>query len=558
MNTARLVEQLYKIMPHIISSPARTGAPITSAAGSPTPQRQPSIFSTIGQDAPAGLVVFLVALPLCLGISLASGAPLLAGLVTGIVGGVLVSWLSGSQLSVSGPAAGLTVIILTAIATLGSFQAVMAATVVAGVLQMLMGVVKAGVIGMYFPAAVIRGMLAAIGLILILKQIPHFLGADTDYFEDMDFLQFNGLNTFSAIGAAAKGLSPGSVLVGAVSLALLLLWDSAPLRRLKLVQKVPAALVVVVVSIALNQLLKAVAPEMQVKPEHLVKLPIVSSLSGLLSQMSFPDWSAFARPATYGVALTIAIVASLETLLSVEAVDNLDPQKRHTPTNRELLAQGAGNVVSGLLGGLPITAVIVRSSANIAAGGQTKVAAFFHGILLLVSLLFLGSILNLIPLSALAAVLLLVGYKLTTPALYRKQWQLGREQFVPFIITIVAVLFTDLLKGVSIGLALGFFFILRDNAKAGSYLRRDTASDADEPGSLHLRLPEHVSFLNKASIVTTLEELPAGSRIILDGTRSDVIDHDVLEAIEAFRQAAPARGIDLELRGIRQVALAAH
>jgi MFS superfamily sulfate permease-like transporter len=258
------------------------------------------------------------------------------------------------------------------------------------------------------------------------------------------------------------------------------------------------------------------------------------------------------------VAFTIAIVASLETLLSVEAVDNLDPQKRHTPTNRELLAQGAGNVVSGLLGGLPITAVIVRSSANIAAGGQTKVAAFFHGILLLVSLLFLGSILNLIPLSALAAVLLLVGYKLTTPALYRKQWQLGREQFVPFIITIVAVLFTDLLKGVSIGLALGFFFILRDNAKAGSYLRRDTASDADEPGSLHLRLPEHVSFLNKASIVTTLEELPAGSRIILDGTRSDVIDHDVLEAIEAFRQAAPARGIDLELRGIRQVALAAH
>jgi MFS superfamily sulfate permease-like transporter len=241
----------------------------------------------------------------------------------------------------------------------------------------------------------------------------------------------------------------------------------------------------------------------------------------------------------------------------VEAVDNLDPQKRHTPTNRELLAQGTGNLVSGLLGGLPITAVIVRSSANISAGGQTRLSAFIHGLLLLVSLVFLGSVLNLIPLSALAAVLLVVGYKLTKPALYRTQWRLGREQFVPFIITIAAVLFTDLLKGVAIGLVLGFFFILRDNSKAGSYLRNEPTSD-DEPGLLHLRLPEHVSFLNKASIVTTLEQLPTGSRVILDGTRSDVIDHDVLEAIEAFRQAAPARGIDLELRGIRQVSMAAH
>lgn len=255
------------------------------------------------------------------------------------------------------------------------------------------------------------------------------------------------------------------------------------------------------------------------------------------------------------MAFIIAIVASLETLLSVEAVDNLDPQKRHTPTNRELLAQGTGNLVSGLLGGLPLTAVIVRSSANIAAGGQSKLSAIIHGILLLISLLFLGSILNLIPL---AAVLLLVGFKLTTPALYRKQWALGREQFVPFIITIVAVLFTDLLKGVSIGLVLGFFFILRDNAKAGSYLRRDEAAEGETASHMHLRLPEHVSFLNKASIVTTLEQLPAGSRVILDGSRSDIIDQDVLEAIEAFRQAAPARGIDLELRGIRQVELGTH
>ncbi|WP_210515785.1 SulP family inorganic anion transporter [Hymenobacter terricola] len=548
-------------MTQIISSPARTGTPIAGVgrAGQPQPPKA-SLFSTIGQDAPAGLVVFLVALPLCLGISLASGAPLLAGVVSGIVGGVLVSWLSGSAVSVSGPAAGLTVVMLSAIASLGSWPAVLAATVVAGVIQLVLGVARAGIIALYFPAAVIRGMLAAIGIILIMKQIPHFFGADADYFEDMKFLQFDGLNTFSAIGAAARGLSPGSVLVGVVSLALLLLWNSAPVRRQSWARLVPGALVAVLAAVAVNQLLKAVAPAWQVRPEHLVKLPVLSSLGQLAGEMTFPDFNALRNPATYGVAFTIAIVASLETLLSVEAVDNLDPQKRHTPTNRELLAQGAGNLVSGLLGGLPLTAVIVRSSANIAAGGQSRMSAFIHGLLLLVSLLFLGSILNLIPLSALAAVLLLVGYKLTMPALYRKQWGLGREQFVPFIITIVAVLFTDLLKGVSIGLVLGFFFILRDNAKAGSYLRREASSDeeGDEPDQQHLRLPEHVSFLNKASIVTTLEQLPAGSRVILDGTRSDVIDHDVLEAIEAFRQAAPARGIELELRGIRQVAVGGH
>ena len=548
-------------MPQIVSTPARTGAPITGDGGPAAPAPSSSIFSTLGQDAPAGLVVFLVALPLCLGISLASGAPLLAGVIAGIVGGVLVSWLSGSAVSVSGPAAGLTTIVLAGIATLGSFPAMLAATVVAGVIQIIMGLARAGIIALYFPAAVIRGMLAAIGIILIMKQIPHFLGADSDFFEDLNFSQVDGSNTFSAIGTAIRGLSRGSVVVGSVSLALMLLWDTEPIRRQAWARLVPGALVAVLVAVGINQLLGAVAPDMQVRPEHLVKLPVVSSMQQLVGAMTFPDFSALRNPALYGVALTIAVVASLETLLSVEAVDNLDPQKRHTPTNRELMAQGAGNVVSGLLGGLPITAVIVRSSANISAGAQTRMSAFLHGLLLLISLVFLGAVLNLIPLSALAAVLLLVGYKLTKPALYRMQWRLGREQFLPFIITIVAVLLTDLLKGVTIGLVLGFFFILRDNSKAGSYLRRDEAADAaegDEASLLHLRLPEHVSFLNKASIVTTLEQLPTGSRVILDGTRSDVIDHDVLEAIEAFRQAAPARGIELELRGIRQVAVAGH
>ena len=548
-------------MPEVISSSAHTGTRIAVAPQpEAAPQRpRPGVFSTLAQDAPAGLVVFLVALPLCLGISLASGAPLLAGVISGIVGGVLVSLLSGSHLSVSGPAAGLTVVMLSAIASLGSWPAVLAATAVAGVIQLLLGVARAGIIALYFPGTVIRGMLAAIGIILILKQLPHFLGADTDYFEDMKFLQVNGQNTFSAIAAAARALSPGSVLVGGVALALLLLWDSAPMRRLAWVRLVPGALVAVLAAVALNQLLHRLAPAWQVRPEHLVKLPVLSSLSQLASEMTFPDFNALRRPATYSVAFTIAIVASLETLLSVEAVDNLDPQKRRTPPNRELLAQGVGNLVSGLLGGLPLTAVIVRSSANIAAGAQSRYSAFIHGLLLLTSLLFLGAVLNLIPLSALAAVLLLVGFKLTKPALYRAQWRLGWAQFGPFIITIGAVLFTDLLKGVSIGLILGFFFILKDNAKAGSHLRRDALGDAEDPSHLHLRLPEHVSFLNKASIVTTLEQLPAGSRVILDGTRTTAIDHDVLVAIEAFRQAAPARGIELELRGIRQVvAVGAH
>ena len=519
----------------------------------PTPPNGP--FATLAQDAPAGLVVFLVALPLCLGISLASGAPLLAGIITGTVGGVLVSWLSGSNLSVSGPAAGLTVIILSALATLGSFQAVLAATVVAGVMQAILGRVKAGIIGLYFPSAVIKGMLAAIGLILILKQIPHFVGADSDYFEDNEFFQFNGENTFSAVGTALGGISAGATLIGAVSLAILLLWEMKAVRGIKALRLVPGALIVVVVSILLNQLLGRVAPSLSVRPEHMVKLPIVASLQDLSGLITFPDWQAFLRPVTYGVGFTIAIVASLETLLSIEAVDKLDPHKRLTPPNRELLAQGAGNIVSGLLGGLPMTAVIVRSSANVGAGGQTCLSAFVHGLLLLVSVLFLARFINLIPLAALAAVLLVVGYKLTRFALYRQQWQLGWEQFLPFILTIIAILFTDLLKGVSIGLVVGFFFILKANYKSAYFFHREESHD---PGTVHLKLSENVSFLNKASIVTLLNQFEPGIHLIIDGSRSAVIDYDVLEAIENYRTTAAERGVELELRDIPQVAALGH
>ncbi|TGE25082.1 SulP family inorganic anion transporter [Hymenobacter aquaticus] len=535
-------------MPKI--APAAAAAPVAS----PAPPSA-NYLKSLAKDAPSGLVVFLVALPLCLGISLASGAPLLSGIITGIVGGVLVSWLSGSQLSVSGPAAGLTAIMVSAISTLGTFEAVLAATVVAGLVQLALGFLKAGIIGMYFPSSVIKGMLAAIGLILILKQIPHFLGADTDYFEDMSFLQFNGQNTFSAIAAAGEAISWGSALIGVISLLVLMAWESKPVRSNAALKLVPGALIVVVLSILLNLLLSSLAPELQVRPEHLVKLPQISSFGDLTRELRLPDWSALTRGSTYVVAFTIAIVASIETLLSVEAVDKLDPHKRHTPQNRELKAQGIGNLVSGLLGGLPLTAVIVRSSANINAGGQTKMSAFIHGLLLLGSLLFLSSVLNLIPLSALAAVLLMVGFKLTKPALFRTQWRLGWDQFLPFFVTVVAILFTDLLKGVGVGLAVGIFYILKANLESAYYFHSEPTRDSRV---LHLKLSEHVSFLNKASLVTTFERITPGTKLILDGTDSEVIDYDVLEAIENFRLTAAERDIELEIRGIRQVEALGH
>ena len=538
-------------MPETAPAPPRQ---VASPLYSPGAKAGP--FSSIGKDAPAGLVVFLVALPLCLGISLASGAPLMAGLITGIVGGLLVSWLSGSQLSVSGPAAGLTAIVLSALQTLGSFEAMLAATVVAGAIQIVMGLVRAGIIGLYFPTSVIRGMLAAIGLILILKQIPHLLGVDTDYFEDMTFLQFDGQNTFSALAGALRSFGWGSALIGLVSLGVLVLWENVLAKRVAVFRLVPSALVVVVLSIASSSLLDIALPVLKVRPEHLVQLPNINSWSDFVGVFTFPQWSALTKPGFVTVAFTIAIVASLESLLSVEAVDKLDPHKRTTPTNRELLAQGTGNLISGLLGGLPMTAVIVRSSANINAGGQTRMAAFVHGLLLLTSLLFLETILNRIPLSALAAVLLVVGYKLTKPALYRTQWKLGWQQFLPFIITVVAILLTDLLKGVTIGLVVGIFYILKTHYESAYFLRQTPELQA--AGVYHLKLSEHVSFLNKASIVRTLEQFQPGSRVIIDGTESEMIDYDVLEAIENFRESAAERGIELELRGIQQVEVMGH
>lgn len=511
---------------------------------------KPDYLANLGRDIPAGLVVFLVALPLCLGISLASGAPLFAGIITGVVGGLVVSWLSGSHLSVSGPAAGLTVIVLNGIETLQTYEAFLLAVVLAGVLQVVLGFLKAGVIGLYFPSSVIKGMLAAIGLILILKQIPHFMGADDDFFGDLNFFQPDGRNTFSELAHAFGVINVGALIIGVVSLSVLILWEMPFMKKIKIFKLIPGALIVVIGSVGINYLFMNYFPELAVTASHLVSLPEISSVQALGNELRLPDFSQFANPSLYVVAFTIAIIASLESLLSVEAVDKLDPHKRRTPNNRELKAQGVGNIIAGMLGGIPLTAVIVRSSANIAAGGKTKMSAFIHGVFLLLSVLFLAGFLNQVPLSALAAVLLMVGYKLTKPTLFKNQFKLGHEQFIPFVVTVLAILFTDLLVGILIGLAVGIFYILKANYKSPYFYHKEEHRDKDR---IRIKLSEHVSFLNKASIVLTLEHIPDNSHVVIDGENSEYIDYDVLEAIHEFKKTAHERGIFVEVLNVKEV-----
>lgn len=502
------------------------------------------ITKNLRYDVPAGLVVFLVALPLCLGIALASGAPLMSGLITGIVGGIVAGLLSGSHLAVSGPAAGLTVIVLDGIEELGTFEAFLGAVVLAGVIQLVLGFLKAGVVAYYFPSSVIRGMLAAIGLILILKQIPHFLGIDSDFFGDEAFMQPDGMNTFSEIIYAFGNMGMGPLVIGLVSLAIIIIWARPFMKKVPVLSLIPSALMVVMVAVGLNQLFIAYFPELAVTTQHLVQLPSFDSLSSLQNEIRGPDFGMMLNIETIRTAITIAIIASIETLLSIEATDKLDPQKRRTSTNRELRAQGIGNMVAGFLGGIPMTAVIVRSTANISAGARSKMAAFYHGIFLLASVLLVPQILNLIPLSALAAILLGVGYKLTKPTIYRAQWKIGYQQFIPFVVTVVAILFTDLLVGISIGMAIGVYFILRANYNTPFHFN-ETDKDTHQHYTIHLS--EHVSFLNKANIAAMLDKVPENAVVDIYGDNTRYIDYDVIEAIYEFRELAEEKNIRLSL-----------
>ena len=513
-------------------------------------------FKYLKNDLPSGLVVFLVAVPLCLGIALASGAPLFSGIIAGIVGGIIVAFASGSQLSVSGPAAGLTVIVFNAITSLGSYEVFLFAVVLAGLIQIALGYLKAGIIGYYFPSCVIKGMLAAIGIILILKQLPHAVGYDKDNEGDFDFIQSDGQNTFSEILNALDFIHPGAVIIAVISLFVLIMWERPFLKKYTFFKIVPGALLVVILGILINGWFKISNSPYYLSGEELVRLPVASSASEFINQFTLPDFSAYANYQVYVVAITIAIIASLESLLSVEAADKLDPYKRDTPTNRELKAQGLGNFISGMIGGLPLTAVIVRTSANINSGGKTKLSAIIHGVLLLISVLFLASVLNLIPLAALAALLITVGYKLAKISLFKSMYRLGWDQFLPFVVTVVAIQFSDLLKGIGFGMVVSMFFILRNNYRRDYFLKSKKDGDSQK---ITVQLDEDVTFLNKGSIATMLTELPEDSYVIIDGSKSHTIDIDVLEMIYDFKDTAELKNITLELKEIPEFkGMAAH
>jgi MFS superfamily sulfate permease-like transporter len=507
-----------------------------------------NFWADLKYDLPAGLVVFLIALPLCLGIALASGAPLFSGMIAGIVGGLVIGFLSGSHTSVSGPAAGLTAVVLSSLQQLGAFEVFLLAVVLAGVFQLALGFARAGMIANYFPSNVIKGMLTGIGIIIILKQIPHALGYDKDVEGDEAFFEQSGSNTFLSLWESiTQYIHPGATLVALLSIGIMLLWEKPAVK--KRLGMVPGALVAVVVSVLTNQLLLSLGDPWAIRSEHLVNIPVARDAAAFLAQFTMPDFAQLTNPKVYSVAFTICVVASIETLLCLEAVDKIDPQLRTSSPNRELRAQGVGNIVSGLIGGLPITSVIVRSSANVNANARSKASAILHGVLLLVCAALIPAILNLIPLAALAAVLILTGYKLAKISVFKEMWGNGKYQWWPFVITVVAVVFTDLLTGVGIGLVASAFAILRGNMRNAYYFHKEEYHAGD---LITIKLSQEVSFLNKAAVKMTLENLPENSKVLIDASETAYIDFDVLESIREFaKEKAEKKGIQLTLKGFR-------
>ncbi|MEO6611530.1 MAG: SulP family inorganic anion transporter [Chitinophagaceae bacterium] len=502
--------------------------------------RAKDYIKSLPHDLTAAVVVFLVALPLCLGVALASGAPPLSGIIAGIAGGLVVGLASRSHLSVSGPAAGLTAIVLAAIATIGSFEGFLVAVVLGGVLQVLLGFCRAGVIGDYVPNSVIKGMLAAIGLILILNQVPHLLGDDTHFETDERVKQDKG-NIFFNFAHAFTNINSTALLIGGLCLAFHVGWEKIIEKRKGFIRFIPAPLLIVITGVGINTAFMNVKPAVALSGEHLVRIPVATSANQFFSFFTTPDWSQLFNTDVLIIAVTLALVASLESLLSIEAVDDLDPYQRVTPTNRELKAQGLGNIISGLVGGLPVTSVIVRSSANVNAGAKTKLSTIYHGILLLLSFAFIPFVLNMIPKASLAAILIFTGYKLAKPALFRAFYKKGWDQFLPFIITITAILVADLLKGVIIGIGAGLFFVMRSNFRTAVFVVNDA-------NKYLFRLRKDVSFLNKPIIKNKLELVPADSYVLIDASRADFIDKDIVETIEDFMLHAPLKNIQVELK----------
>lgn len=502
------------------------------------------MFKSLKQDIPASIVVFFVALPLCLGIALASGAPLFSGLIAGIIGGIVVGFLSGSPIGVSGPAAGLTAIVLSAIGTLGGWENFLTAVVLGGVIQLLFGVIRAGIIGYYFPSSVIRGMLTGIGIIIILKQIPHFFGYDKDPEGDWAFFQVDGANTFSELVNTVNNISPGASIIAIVGLGVLVLWDKVLSKKAKVFQVIQGPLVAVVLGI-LYFLITKTHPVLSISAEHLVQVPVPEDAASFMAQFSFPNFAIITQSEVWITAFTIALVASLETLLCVEATDKLDPEKRVTPTNRELLAQGAGNILSGLVGGLPVTQVIVRSSANVQSGGRTKLATILHGMLLLISVIVIPTILNNIPLSVLAAILFVVGFKLAKPAQFISMYKKGWKQFVPFVVTAIGIVFTDLLMGILMGLTVGILVILIKSYQNSHFLHIEDKSNGRH--RIKITLAEEVTFINKGAILKELDRLPEKTYLELDVRKTRYLDYDILEILDDFIHKARTREIDILL-----------
>jgi MFS superfamily sulfate permease-like transporter len=504
-------------------------------------ERIQNTFRSLSSDFPSAIVVFLVALPLCLGIALGSGAPLFSGIIAGIAGGVIIGLLSGSQLSVSGPAAGLTAIVATAIGNLPTFEAFLLSVVISGILQVALGFLKAGVLGDYVPGAVIKAMLAAIGIILILKQLPHLVGYNADFEGDESFAQPDGANTFTEIFKSLNYFLPLAAIIGIISLAIQFTWENILVKKAAFFKLIPAPLVVVLVAVGINQWFIVMQPSFALPKSSLVSIPAANSWKDFMSFFTFPDFTKVSNHQVWITAVTLALVASLETLLNIEAADEMDPYQRVTPTNRELKAQGIGNLFSGLLGGLPVTSVIVRTSANVNAGAKTKMSAVIHGVLLLLSVALIPGLLNLIPLPALAAVLIFTGFKLAKPSIFKQFYRKGWDQFIPFVVTIVAILLTDLLIGIFIGCFVGLFFMMRSNFRSAVFVVHDE-------NKFLFRLRKDVSFLNKPIIKRKLEQVPDNAFVLIDTTRADFLDRDVIEVIEDFFKHAHLKNIKVELK----------
>jgi len=498
-------------------------------------------IQNIGADLSASIVVFLIAIPLCLGIAVASGVNEMSGIIAGVVGGIIVGLISGSQLSVSGPAAGLTAIVAAGVLKLPAIEAFFLSVVIAGVFQILMGVFKLGIIGDYIPNSVIKGMLAAIGIILILKQVPHLLGYDKDYEGDEAFLQISGDNTFSSVLNSLNHFTPNAIIIGLIGIVILIIYENKKIKSLKFFQLFSGPLCVVIVGVLLNQFLGNIENPITDRNAHLVNIPVANTANEFLSFLKFPNWGFLNNADVWVVGFTLAMVASLETLLGIEAVDKLDPLKRVTPTNRELIAQGLGNMTSGLLGGLPLTSVIVRSSANVNAGAKTKSSTIIHGLLILICVVFLPNVLNLIPKAALAAILVFTGYKLAKITLFKEYYQKGWDQFMPFVITIISIILTDLLKGVIIGIFIGLFYVIRSNYRSAIF-------SITEGNNVLIRLRKDVSFFIKPLLKQKLEEIPENSNLIIDLVHAEHIDKDVIDTINEFIKHAALKNINCTIK----------